>query len=111
MIRVTMYNEFYHEQHKENVKAIYPNGMHTAIKEYLDAEGSFEPMQVATLEMPEHGLTQEVLDNTDVLLWWGHRAHLQVPEDRINVKATTEERLGFTGAEEGIAAHAVCLLE
>ena len=48
MIRVTMYNEFYHEQHKENVKAIYPNGMHAAIKEYLDAEGSFAPMQVGT---------------------------------------------------------------
>lgn len=31
--------------------------------------------------------------------------------DRISIKATTEERLGFTGAGEGIAAHAVCLLE
>lgn len=31
--------------------------------------------------------------------------------DRINIKATTEEHLGFTGREEGIAAHAVCILE
>lgn len=31
--------------------------------------------------------------------------------DGINVKATTEEKLGFTGREEGIAAHAVCLIE
>ena len=30
---------------------------------------------------------------------------------QINVKATTEERLGFTGSEEGIAAHAVCIIE
>jgi len=30
--------------------------------------------------------------------------------DQVNIKATTEERLGFTGAEEGMAAHAVCLL-
>lgn len=36
---------------------------------------------------------------------------LQVDPDRVNIKATTEERLGFTGAEQGIAAHAVCLLE
>lgn len=35
---------------------------------------------------------------------------LQVPVDAVNIKATTEERLGFTGREEGIAAHAVCLL-
>lgn len=36
---------------------------------------------------------------------------LELDEDRVNIKATTEERLGFTGAELGIAAHAVCLLE
>lgn len=33
------------------------------------------------------------------------------PEDRLNIKATTEEKLGFTGAGEGMACHAVCLLE
>ena len=35
---------------------------------------------------------------------------LEIPPERLNVKATTEEKMGFTGREEGIAAHAVCLL-
>ena len=38
-------------------------------------------------------------------------ADLEIAETRVNVKATTEERLGFTGNEEGMACHAVCLLE
>jgi len=38
-------------------------------------------------------------------------ADLGVDVSQVNVKATTEERLGFTGSEEGIAAHAVCLIE
>ena len=37
-------------------------------------------------------------------------ARMKVEPDQVNVKATTEEKLGFTGAEEGIAAHAVALL-
>ncbi len=36
---------------------------------------------------------------------------LGISPDRVNVKATTEEHLGFTGREEGISCHAVCLLE
>ena len=37
--------------------------------------------------------------------------YLGIPGDRVNVKATTEEGLGFTGSKQGIAAHCVCLLE
>ena len=33
------------------------------------------------MDEPEHGLTDEVLDNTDVLIWWGHRAHGEVRDD------------------------------
>ncbi len=36
---------------------------------------------------------------------------MDVEEDRINIKATTEEGLGFTGRGEGIASQAICLLE
>ncbi len=38
-------------------------------------------------------------------------ARLGIPADRVNVKATTEEHLGFTGRKEGLSCHAVCLLE
>ena len=38
-------------------------------------------------------------------------ADLHIPENRVNVKATTEEKLGFTGTMEGLRCHAVCLLE
>ena len=38
-------------------------------------------------------------------------ADLEIPETRVNVKATTEEKLGFTGSMEGLRCHAVCLLE
>ena len=37
--------------------------------------------------------------------------HLGILQEQVNVKATTEEGLGFTGAGQGMAAHAVCLLE
>ena len=38
-------------------------------------------------------------------------AAVEVSPDRVNVKATTEEKLGFTGTGEGMSCHAVCLLE
>ena len=78
MIKVTVWNEFYHEQHNETVKKVYPAGMHTVIAEFLTKNG-FDA-KTATLEMPEHGLTEEVLDNTDVLIWWGHVAHDKVDD-------------------------------
>jgi len=45
--------------------------------------GSLEPhvyVRTATLDEPEHGLTAEILNNTDVLLWWGHIAHGEVDD-------------------------------
>lgn len=80
MIKVTVWNEFVHEKKKENVKEIYPNGIHTAIKEFLDADGEFE-ITTVTLDMENCGITQELLDNTDVLLWWGHAAHNLVSDE------------------------------
>ena len=80
MIRVTVWNEYRHEKKDERVSAIYPNGIHGAIADALRQYPDLE-VRTATLDEPEHGLTQEVLDNTDVLTWWGHMAHSEVSDE------------------------------
>lgn len=75
-IRVTVWNEYLHERNRPEVARIYPDGIHGALAEPLRAAG-FD-VRTATLEEPEHGLSEAVLAQTDVLLWWGHRAHDRV---------------------------------
>ena len=79
-IRVTVWNEFVHEKENEAVKKLYPDGMHKVIGAALGKQSDIE-CSYATLDMPEHGLTDEVLAKTDVLIWWGHRAHHLVEND------------------------------
>ena len=81
-LRVTIWHEYRHEHHNEKVASIYPDGMHRALAAGLAPHG-FE-IQTATLDEPEHGLTQEVLDNTDVLTWWGHMAHGEVSDEIVD---------------------------
>ncbi|RAP76579.1 ThuA domain-containing protein [Paenibacillus montanisoli] len=80
MIRVTVWNEYIHELRNPKVAEIYPNGMHQAIADGIRSD--FIHVRTATLSEPEHGLTDAVLDETDVLIWWGHMAHDQV-DDKI----------------------------
>lgn len=82
MIRVTIWNEYIHEKNDEQVAALYPNGMHDAISKGINGENFV--IRTATLEEPEHGLSDEVLANTDVLIWWGHSAHDQVSDEVVN---------------------------
>jgi len=82
MIRVTVWNEFRHEKVHEAVKAVYPEGIHTAIAKGIAAE-EFE-IRTATLDEPEHGLTEDVLKATDVLIWWGHMAHNEVSDEIVD---------------------------
>jgi trehalose utilization protein len=77
-LRVTVWNEGRHELHNPKVMSVYPNGIHTVIADGLRKYG-FE-VRTATLDEPEHGLTDEVLANTDVLTWWGHMAHEDVSD-------------------------------
>jgi len=78
-IRVTVWNEFLHERQDAEIREIYPDGMHGAIARYLEDLLGFD-VKTATLGEPEHGLTDDVLAETDVLVWWGHMAHDEVSD-------------------------------
>ena len=79
-IRVTVWNEFRHEKTHDAVKAVYPDGMHVVIAKHLEAQGGITA-RLAALDDPEHGLTDKVLAETDVLTWWGHMAHGEVKDE------------------------------
>ncbi|AZZ56851.1 ThuA domain-containing protein [Rathayibacter iranicus] len=80
--RVLVWGENRHEQIEEKVRAIYPDGMHTTIAEGIRTNlGEHATVSTTTLDEPEHGLTEEVLDATDVLVWWGHMAHGDVTDE------------------------------
>ena len=82
-INVTVWNEYWHEQSEERIRKVYPEGIHAAVAAALNEAGNFN-VTTATLDMPEHGLTQEVLDNTDVLFWWGHCKHGDVSDEIVD---------------------------
>ncbi|MBC8107577.1 MAG: ThuA domain-containing protein [Anaerolineae bacterium] len=75
-IRVTIWNEFRHEKKNPKVTEIYPNGIHEAIAASLRKSTDLK-VGTATLDDPEHGLSEDVVSNTDVLVWWGHMAHAE----------------------------------
>lgn len=80
MIRVTVWNEYLHEVNQPEVAAIYPDGIHGCIKAFLEANSEIT-VKTATLAMENHGLTEEILNETDVLIWWGHMAHDKVSDE------------------------------
>jgi trehalose utilization protein len=99
-INVTIYNEFVHEKENDFIKKLYPGGMQAPISEYLVKEGM--KVGVGTLEMPEHGLTQVVLDSTDVLIWWGHMAHDKVKDEIVDrVQKRVLEGMGLIVLHSG----------
>ncbi|MDD5697340.1 MAG: ThuA domain-containing protein [Victivallaceae bacterium] len=78
-IKVTIWNEFRHEMHLEAVRKLYPEGMHKAIGAGIKADDL--EIGYAVLDEPEHGLTEAVVNSTDVLIWWGHCAHAEVADE------------------------------
>jgi trehalose utilization protein len=79
-IRVTVWNEGRHEKTHEEIRKVYPDGMHTVLAGALKTAGY--SVRTATLDDDEeHGLSEKVLAETDVLTWWGHMAHQAVKDE------------------------------
>lgn len=100
MVNVTVWNENRHEQKNPVVREIYPAGIHGAIASFLE-EGGFRT-QTATLDEEEHGLTDDVLNQTDVLVWWGHLAHDEVADEVVEkVKQRVLDGMGLIVLHSG----------
>ena len=101
-IRVTIWNEYRHETKDEKIKALYPDGIHGAIKDILLECDDIE-VRTATLDEPENGLTDEVLNNTDVLIWWGHMAHGEVLDSVVEKvrERVLRDGMGFLPVHSG----------
>src|SRR3712207_5339304 len=79
---ILVWNENVHESRgDERVTRIYPDGIHGAIAAGLREHFAGATVRTAVLSDEEHGLTEEVLAETDVLLWWGHVAHADVSDE------------------------------
>jgi len=93
--QVTVWNEFRHEKTNPKVAAIYPDGIHEAIAGFLSPHPDLA-VRTAFLDQPENGLAADLLDRTDVLIWWGHLAHGEVADEVVaNVRRRVLEGMGL----------------
>ena len=94
MVSVTVWNEYRHEREDDEVAEVYPDGIHAALADALAERG--HDVTTATLDEPEHGLPEDVLDETEVLLWWGHAAHDEVKDAVVDrVVSRVRDGMGF----------------
>ena len=84
VIQVTVWSEFHHEKINPKVAAIYPDGIHETIAGFLRTQDDFE-VTCAVLDQPHHGLPEDLLERTDVLIWWGHMAHAEVSDEVVEI--------------------------
>lgn len=93
-MKVTVWNENVHEKHDPRVTEIYPGGIHTFLANILKDDDI--EVRTATLDDEECGLTEEVLADTDVLVWWSHCAHHKVPDEIVRrVQKKISGGMGF----------------
>lgn len=99
-MKVTVWNENIHEKKKPRVTELYPGGLHEYIAGFLKCDDI--EVRTATLDDPDCGLTQEVLDDTDVLVWWGHVGHKLVPDEVVDrVQAAVLGGMGLVVLHSG----------
>jgi trehalose utilization protein len=79
MARVLVWNEHRAERADPAAAAAYPDGIHGALAAAVGRLVPQADVRTATLDDPGHGL--DGLDDADVLVWWGHRAHAEVPDE------------------------------
>ena len=102
-LRVTVWSEGRHEQHEPEVAQRYPAGIHGTLARAIETAMPQAHVEHRTLDDPDAGLSAELLDATDVLVWWGHIAHHEVP-DRV-VDAVHHRVLGGMGLVALHSAH------
>ena len=81
-IQVTVWNEFRHEKTDERARQVYPEGLHKVIADAI-GKGMRFTTRLAALDDPEQGLPEDILNSTDVLVWWGHAAHAEVKDELV----------------------------
>jgi len=100
-LKVTVWGEYRHEKKNPKVAEIYPDGMHEAVAGFLRADPTLS-VRTAWLDQPEHGLGGSVLDETDVLVWWGHTAHGEVSDEVVaQAKRRVLEGMGLVVLHSG----------
>lgn len=100
-LRVRVWNEYVHERENAAVAAIYPQGIHETLAGFLREVPDFQ-VSTAILEEPEHGLSESILHQTDVLLWWGHAAHDRVSDEVVaRVQARVTQGMGLVVLHSG----------
>jgi trehalose utilization protein len=104
VLRVTVWNEYVEEREDPSIGELYPHGIHMAIAEgLLDMMGEQVTVNTATLDQPQHGLPSGLLDRTDVLVWWGHRAHEAVDDAVVeNVCRLVHSGMGLVVLHSGL---------
>ena len=100
-MKVTVWNENYHEKTNPRVLELYPGGLHEYIASFLKDDDI--EVRAVTLDDEAQGLPDDVLDDTDVLIWWGHARHGLVDDQLVD--RIQERVLGGMGLVALHSAH------